>query len=1733
MTRRNRDRFDFSSTGKLTAQRDLDGNTTSITYPTSTSTVVTDPGGRTLTFTYTGTRITSLSDSASPARTMSFTYDGSGNLTEVVDVAGGHWQFGYDGSHRMTTMREPRYYGDTTTTPTPVLTNHYDAAGRVDWQSDPLGRTTSFDYTTVPGTTIITDPRGNKSADAYVQSVRLSHTEGYGTASPSSWTYGYDPYSVALREVTDPNGHKTTSTFNTVGDRLSVTDALGHTTTWTYNSLHDVTSVTPPTGVTTTFTYDTAGHLLTTSTPWTQGPPNTNRVVTNTYGDTSHPDDVTSVTDPRGKTWTFTYDAAGNRTSSADPVGNTTRTCYDAVGRTTAVISPRGSFQSVTCSTTAPAAFTTYFTADAFGRVLSSTNPLGHASSRTFDGNGNLATETDADSRTTTHTYNAANELVSTQRPDSSTLAQDYWPDGRLRTQYDGAGQPTSYDYDARGRLVTVTDPRGRITTYGYDDAGNRTTKQDPSGDCGANPKTGCTTSTYDNADRLTGVTYSDGVTPNVTYTYDAADRRTQMTDGSGTSTYSYDSLGRLTSTTNGASQAVGFGYDLAGNRTTITYPGSNTVTYAYDDAGRMSSVTDWSSRTTTFTYDRDSNLTGQAYPNSVTATSAYNNAGELTSITDTLSASTLASFTYTRTNSGLVGSLTPTGVTQGNETYAYNPLRQLTGTGNATFGYDKADNLTLTGAGGRQGFDQANQLCWSAVLPGTGCDAPPAGPTTTYGYDGRGNRTSTTVPAVASSVYAAAVGTDSPAGYWRLGETSGTTAADASGNGRTGTYLNGVSLGAGGALGGAGDVDRAASFDGVDDRVTIADTAALRLNGNFSVEFWAKRGTNSGFPGLMLKGSSWTADGYSIWYSTTGTLSFKRNNVEVTTTADALRADVYRHFVVTYDGSTVRWYVDGVQNSSASVTYPTNAGTSSLKLGTGDQAGQQSLDEVAVYNSALSATRVAAHFTAGVTLPTSYTQAVTAQSPLGYWRLGDAVGAPYSYDWSGNARNATYVGSPSGLGKPSALAADGNASAAFDGVDDDAKVPDSSALRLNGNFSIEFWAKRGTNSGFPGLMVKGSSWTANGYLIWYTPSGTLSFKRNNVEATTTAGVLRDDAFRHFVITYDGTTLRWYVDGTLNSSTSVTYPTNAGTNSLHIGLGDQAGIQWLDEVAVYGSTLTGAQVLGHYTAGVTVTSPYTQSVLSNTPVAYWRLGERPVAAGGAGPAIAHDSSGAARSGVYSGGVTVGAAGALVDANGAARFDGVDDKVEVPDDSALRLNGSFTVEFWAKRASASAAGGVLVKGTSSGASGYAVSYTTAGTLSFKRNNVEKTTSSGVLRSDRYRHFAVTYDDTTLRWYVDGVLDTSSSVAYPTNSGTSVLKLGQGDLLGNVWLDDVAVYSSALTATQLVAHVNAASTAATAPAGSTTTSYGYDQANRLKTVGSSVSYAYNGDGLRTSKTVSGSTASLLWDVASGLPLMLESAGVRYVYGPGGAVIAQIDSGGTALYYHQDHLGSTRVLTNGSGSVVATYTYDAYGSVTAKTGTATTPFGFTGQYTDTETGFVYLRARYYDPATGQFLTRDPLSPITGTPYAYVDGNPLNMIDPSGECGEPPNFIGPTLPCQPPWSPVWVTRARVPMQGGLDATVADGGKSIRVVINDFTFLPGSFIVELGNERRVVPSSGLAQNSVVFGAVFGREHCRLTIDWTSPFQNPIPGPVVLPTYVASVQTREYVPTMLRNPKAR
>jgi RHS repeat-associated protein len=176
----------------------------------------------------------------------------------------------------------------------------------------------------------------------------------------------------------------------------------------------------------------------------------------------------------------------------------------------------------------------------------------------------------------------------------------------------------------------------------------------------------------------------------------------------------------------------------------------------------------------------------------------------------------------------------------------------------------------------------------------------------------------------------------------------------------------------------------------------------------------------------------------------------------------------------------------------------------------------------------------------------------------------------------------------------------------------------------------------------------------------------------------------------------------------------------------------------------------------------------------------------------------------------------------------------------------------------------------------------------------------------------------------------------------------------------------------------------------------TLFGWDQGNDLISYGTNT-YTYDGTGLRASKTVAGGTEAFTWDMAEGLQLLIQDGSTNYVTGPGGLPLEQIN-GTSVNFYHEDQLGSVRGITNSSGNLVSTYTYDPYGNIIATTGLLNNPFTYSGQYQDLESGLFYLRGRLYDPATCQFLSTDPMVGLTRQPYGYVNGNPLNSTDASG---------------------------------------------------------------------------------------------------------------------------------------
>lgn len=117
-----------------------------------------------------------------------------------------------------------------------------------------------------------------------------------------------------------------------------------------------------------------------------------------------------------------------------------------------------------------------------------------------------------------------------------------------------------------------------------------------------------------------------------------------------------------------------------------------------------------------------------------------------------------------------------------------------------------------------------------------------------------------------------------------------------------------------------------------------------------------------------------------------------------------------------------------------------------------------------------------------------------------------------------------------------------------------------------------------------------------------------------------------------------------------------------------------------------------------------------------------------------------------------------------------------------------------------------------------------------------------------------------------------------------------------------------------------------------------------------------------------------------------------------------VTSVSAADTLYFFHTDHLGSTRVVTDKTGAVVATYDYWPYGSIKSQTGSQPAERLYTSQIFDQDSDLYFYNARYYNPKTGNFISADTIEGPNR--YAYVANNPINKTDPSGNFGS--FFVG-----------------------------------------------------------------------------------------------------------------------------
>lgn len=491
------------------------------------------------------------------------------------------------------------------------------------------------------------------------------------------------------------------------------------------DSQNRVTSITDPNGNVYNYTYDSAGDLTNVALPNSTG--------TDAYTyDPNH--NLLTQSGPGAPVLTQHYDAHGNLISVTDGDGHSFAVSNNSGGRTQTLTDPLGkrttvlSYDQAGDLTTKQeesggATRTTTYTYDGLGDLTSLTDPLGNTTKYTFDANGNRTSITDPLGNTTKYVNDALGNLTSRTDPLGHTTTATYDANSELLSVTQPSGASIKLSYDGEGNPVNITDPSGNTYKLAYNgNAGQPTSITDPLGNAASY--------IYDSAGNITFSQNADN--SSTYYFYDAANRITTVNEpAGGMELVAYDAQGNVASTTNPNGNATTYTYDAASRLTTITDANGGSVKLAYDADGNLISVTDPDGHVITYTYDGFGDRTSARDPAGNTTSYTYDADGHVTSVTDAKGQT--ASYTYDA-DGQLTKRVTPDGTTS----WGYDGAGQLASmtdpTGSTTYNYN-ADGLT-TEVAAPQGtvayaYDPNGERT-SMTTPG--------GKTVSYNYDAAGN---------------------------------------------------------------------------------------------------------------------------------------------------------------------------------------------------------------------------------------------------------------------------------------------------------------------------------------------------------------------------------------------------------------------------------------------------------------------------------------------------------------------------------------------------------------------------------------------------------------------------------------------------------------------------------------------------------------------------------------------------------------------------------------------------------------------------------------------------------------------------------------------------------------------------------------------------------------------------------------------------------------------------------
>jgi hypothetical protein len=390
--------------------------------------------------------------------------------------------------------------------------------------------------------------------------------------------------------------------------------------------------------------------------------------------------------------------------------------------------------------------------------------------------------------------------------------------------------------------------------------------------------------------------------------------------------------------------------------------------------------------------------------------------------------------------------------------------------------------------------------------------------------------------------------------GWWRLDETSGTTSYDHSGNGNHGIVAGSPTMGQQGKVGSAIEFDRS------NDEIVIPNDSDM-WGSSLSTIIWVRFTSFSYTQTFFEAWGTGSDSGVSMYLFTPGpgaTFYFEirtsgaTNPCGITINTTGFESGQWIQFAQTFDGSTQRAYMNGVEvgNNSCSGTFTEpsddlNLGSSSASCNCGNRYFGGLMDEVSLYNRALTSSEIGAKYNETV-------------GPIAHWKMDDSSSS--IIDASGNGHDGNAAGSPN-------YNVDGQIDDAlrFDGTNDYIRIPDSPSLRPTEAMSVAAWVRVDSwvqTARIIDAMPNSSS--RDGYRLLITSTGAFEF---HIDTTSTASYhvaasssgYAVDRWNLVVGTYDGSKARIFVNGVEEGSTSATGTIDTGGGDVFIGARSTGG----------------------------------------------------------------------------------------------------------------------------------------------------------------------------------------------------------------------------------------------------------------------------------------------------------------------------------------------------------------------------------------------------------------------------------------------------------------------------------------------------------------------------------------------------------------------------------------------